>query len=346
MNELQIKIGSSIQATTNGAALPDLRIVGYPIAFTAWGVALVRQILESAGYAVKVVQLGQMPPDPEVVADDTAGTVRIMFGYGPVMTETDLIPDRPRQTIVFLDTPANVMHELLAGGCDPMEAARFMTATLAPLASILREEKVLLLDRSSAEDLPAMQTAIAAYLSPVLPLPAEAAPVGAAIGAGPVPSLVGQALSLTRQMLVPLANIVTGAPHATIVWPLACFYAGDHPNELAPPIVDVVGPARSLYYGPYFYLPRGGWRADIQMFLTRNLPDTTFGVDVAAGTDLVRRKFRPADDGLCELSVPFVIERTEDRIELRIWLLRSAMEGHIGLRQVLLHPVEPGTAGA
>ena len=80
------------------------------------------------------------------------------------------------------------------------------------------------------------------------------------------------------------------------------------------------------------------------MIFAESLPDTTYGVDVFAGMQraLVRSKFRSVGDGLCELSVQFEIEQPGVWIELRIWLLRSAMEGRMGLRQVLLHPLEAG----
>ena len=302
-----------------------------------WGIGFVRQLLEEAGKRAVVMPVGQAPPPAE--SDET---IQITFGYGPMVEGHETVASRRRETVVFLDSTANVMSELLSGGTDPVLAARTMTATLAPLGPILSEKQVLLVDRALAANLSAARGAIASLLSLALPLPTGSPP--AAPPPTPVPGLPleGQALSLHRQTLVPLSDLVTGVASRPIVWPLACFYSGNHLGELAPPVFDVIGNARVLYYGPYFHLPQGAWRADIQMVAGGNAPDTTFGVDVMAATQsvLARRKFRPPQDGLFELSIPFTVERVWERIEIRIWLLRSAMEGYIGLQHASLHAVE------
>ena len=103
-------------------------------------------MIEEAGYPVAVVPLEQASPE-----GDADAAVQMIYGSGPVMDWAEAGTSRRRQTIVFLDTPASAMAEMLAANPDPMKAARTMTATLAPLAPILREEKPLLVDRELAE---------------------------------------------------------------------------------------------------------------------------------------------------------------------------------------------------
>jgi len=329
------------QAASGRANLPGLRVLGFPGAFVAWGVECVRQILASNGYAPQISPLDQVSPDSDDAAADAAVAVHILLGHGPVMTPAGTMASAKLPTIVFLDTPAWPVHELLSSGQDPMDAVRMLTATLAPLAAVLREDGVLLLRRTREMDLSATQSAIASHLSATRPLPSGVLAACATIDtSSPPPQLVGQALSLTRQVLTPLTNLVTGAAHDTLVWPLACFYSGDYPGELASPLMEVVGPARVLYYGPYFHLPRGRWRAEVELFVSGTMRDKMLAIDVFAGEELARRQFRPADGGLLLVSLSFVVDRAEDRLEMRVWLLAGAIEGYLGLRHVSLHPVE------
>jgi hypothetical protein len=322
--------GDGTVPATNGL----LRVIGFPGTFTDRGFACVRHILESNGYAVLVTPLDHVPGD----ADDGAPTVRVLFGHGPIIAETGAVPSR---TIVFLDTPARPFHELISSGFDAVDAARVLSATLAPLPLILAGDGVLLVRHAPGLESATVQSGIAHHISSLVAQMLEpAADCPQIYTALPEPRVVGQALALLRQAVTPLVNFVTGMGREPVVWPLACFYAGDFPDELASSFIEVVGPARILYYGPYFYLPRGRWRADIQLIVSGNMHDKKLAVDVYAGVALARHAFKPAQGGLLQASLIFVVERAEDRIEVRVELLEGAIEGYLGLKQVLLYPIE------
>jgi hypothetical protein len=315
------------------AATGVLWVIGYPGSFTAWGLELIRQILETNGHVVRIMPLDGTPDDP-----NTADAIRVLFGYGPAAAHTRI---EPSQTIAFLDAPAWSLHELILSGCDPVEAARRLTATLAPLAAVLRRDGALLIRRTPNMDPVATQSAIANHISGLLdrPLPAVT-PCPPIDVPEPVPPLGGQARALLRQTVNPLENFVTDSTRDPIVWPLASFHAIDHPNEIAPPFIEVVGPARFLYFGPYFYLPQGRWRADVKIIVSGNMHDKKLAVDVFAGVELVRHEFNPAQGGLLQASLPFVVDRPEASIEVRTTLLEGAIEGFVGLKQVLIQPTE------
>jgi hypothetical protein len=50
-------------------------------------------------------------------------------------------------------------------------------------------------------------------------------------------------------------------PAENITWPIETFLSGDRPDTPASLVADLTGGARILYYGPYFYLPSGSWKA-------------------------------------------------------------------------------------
>jgi hypothetical protein len=332
MSDGRIGDGSDGLATTG-----VLRVIGFPGTFTAWGLACVRQILETSGYTTQFVPLDRTSSDADDATVDTSVAVHVLIGHGPVVVRAGIVPLR---TIVLFDTPARPFRELLALGYDPVDAARALTATLAPLAAVLREDGVLLVRRTPEMDPVATRLVIANHISGILTLPSAMPPDCPPIDiAAPVPALVGQALALLRQSLTPLVNFVIDTARDPIVWPLACFYAGDHLNEQASSFIEVVGPARILYYGPYFYLPQGRWRADVQLIASGNMHDKKLAVDVYAGVALARHEFKPPQGGLLQASLLFVVERAEERIEVRVELMAGAIEGYLGLKQVLLHPI-------
>jgi hypothetical protein len=240
---------------------------------------------------------------------------------------------------VFLDSPLRALHELLGAGVETIAAARMLTSTLAPLPDVLRAGGALLVRRTPDLDLAATRRAIASHLGlpvPPGPLAAESA-VDLAAG---TPALSGQPLALLRQVLIPLQDFATDAASGPIVWPLACFYNGDQVNELAPPLIELAGPARVLYYGPYFHLPRGRWRVDVQFFFSSEARNAPLAVEVTDSDTLARVSMRPTRGGVFQASFPLAVTQPEKQIEVRVWLMRGAIEGQVGLRQVVFSPVE------
>lgn len=303
------------------AALP-LRVIGMPGAFADWGLAWVCQILEQAGQHPQVVPLAEAAPG-----------WRIGFGHA-----APAAPPEGR-SVVFLDTPAAAVAALLGARGDALEAVRELTGLLAPLPALVRAPGTLLVRRDPAMDVAATRAALARHLLPALTPPETALPCEAGFDpAAPDPPFSGQALALVRQVVAPMLALAAGATDAPIVWPLSCFYSGDQPGEQAAPIMDTTGPARILYYGPYFHLPPGRWQVAIQMFFSNDVPASMLAAEIRGSETLARIEFRPAHGGLFQADMTLPVARPEERIELRLWLLSGTISGQFGLRQVLLTP--------
>ena|SRR6516164_3640670 len=62
-------------------------------------------------------------------------------------------------------------------------------------------------------------------------------------------------------VLGPLIQMSFRDSAENIIWPIEAFLSGDRPDTPATLVTDLTGGARILYYGPYFYLPSGSWKA-------------------------------------------------------------------------------------
>lgn len=302
----------------NTVQAAPIRWIGLPGPFAAWGLTWAREILAHAGTAAPDI----LPAEPQP-ADGAGG-----------------------RSVVFLDTPTAAALALLPRHGDPTAVARELTRLLAPLPALLARPETLLVRRGPTLDLAATRAALARHLLPDAPPPEAPLPSEAGFDpAAPEPPLSGLMAALVRQVLQPMFALALGEGQAPVIWPLACFYAGDQPGEQAAPVVETEGPARILYYGPYFHLPAGRFRVDVQMFFSNDVPASMFAAEMVAGTPLARIEFRPEYGGLFQATMPLIVERADLPIEFRIWLLSGTISGQFGLRQVLLTPL-PGDAEA
>lgn len=303
------------------ASLP-VRIIAMPGPMADAGLAWVCQVLEHAGQAPQVVPLAEAAPGWRL-------------GFGPVAPEAPFAG----RTIVFLDTPSAMLLRLLAGRHDVLEVVREATAILAPLGPVLRAPGTLVIRRAPDMEKPAVRQAIARHLLPALPPPDVAMPCEADFDpTAPDPAFHGQAQALLRQVLEPMLAVANGAPEP-IVWPLCAFYSGDRAGELAAPIVETAGPARILYYGPYFHAPAGDWRVDVQLFFSNDVPDSMLSAEIFTSELLAQVGMHPEHAGLFEAGMKVTLPDAGERVEFRLWTRFGAFSGHMGLRQVTLTPL-------
>jgi len=104
-----------------------------------------------------------------------------------------------------------------------------------------------------------------------------------------------------------------------------------------PSVIEVTGKARNLIYGPYVALPPGDWTADLVLGFSEDAIDTTFQVDVFAGSILNVTSTKPALPGVHMVSINFIIEEANDNlVEIRLYNETAAIFGQIALAHAIL----------
>jgi hypothetical protein len=127
---------------------------------------------------------------------------------------------------------------------------------------------------------------------------------------------------------------------AMIEWPREMFFTASEGNS-RPGDIALIGRARHIVWGPYLHLPPGGWRVTIQFEVIENISGNEIEADVCVGmlVAAVGRTVLPAH-GYFEFFLDFMVADPNLPIEIRVLLLKGAIEGRFGLRKVILNPIK------
>jgi hypothetical protein len=131
--------------------------------------------------------------------------------------------------------------------------------------------------------------------------------------------------------------VAHGRPLERLEWPVYALLRPEFPDWMTIGPIDLTGPARYFYFGPYFALPAGAWTADILLEVQDCYSDNEIAVDVCAAKvlSMVRAKLPPR--GVYGCQIQFEIEDPSKPVEIRMQLLTGAIEGVIQLRKIVLH---------
>jgi hypothetical protein len=130
------------------------------------------------------------------------------------------------------------------------------------------------------------------------------------------------------------------AKHAEreIIWDTSMFFGQDRklnfwvvPNEW----IEMVGPARYLYFGPYLHLPGGTWQMNAEMRVRGNMAGNRADVDVLQDGDCIAVSTIdiPAT-GVFQVSSEIENDYPGKPLEFRIFMKEGAIDGEIILDRV------------
>lgn len=136
--------------------------------------------------------------------------------------------------------------------------------------------------------------------------------------------------AMVRGALSPLIKGAVSPETGPIVWPGRTFLFGD--NQTPPPVVDLTGSARVIYYGPYFCLPPGRWDVAIVLAFTKEARGLPFGLNLLCNLrPVARTQFVPNGAGAFEGTFVLHHSSPEHSLEINLWTREAMIEGHIAL---------------
>ena len=123
-------------------------------------------------------------------------------------------------------------------------------------------------------------------------------------------------------------------------WPVFSLLQPSFPDQMTIGPIDLTGPARYIYFGPYFALPIGAWNVDITLEVQDCLSDNEIAIDVFATEPLSIVRTKLPARGVYGCQIRFEIEDSSKPVEIRMQLLTGAIEGLLQLRQIKLRRLE------
>ncbi len=133
------------------------------------------------------------------------------------------------------------------------------------------------------------------------------------------------------------AEYFVGGTLGTLRWERELFFEEHHKPPAHP--IEITGKVRYLIYGPYITLPPAGWTAEMILGFSEDATETSFRIEVWAGSMLGSATIQPPRAGVFPVDVSFVIEEGNDNlVEIRVRNERSAIFGRLALGHVILTP--------
>jgi len=135
-------------------------------------------------------------------------------------------------------------------------------------------------------------------------------------------------------------GIARGGQLKQLEWPVYALLQPEFPDRLTIGPIDLTGPARFIYCGPYFALPAGVWRADISLEVRDCLSDNWIAIDVFSGKVLAVIKAKLPAQGVYGCEIQFQIEDSSVPVDIRVQLVSGAIEGVLQMRRIVLHRID------
>ena len=236
----------------------------------------------------------------------------------------------PSPMAILLDEPASAIADLMELGLGATDAAGRIAVILSLASDWPRSARSRIVMRTARDTTVSLRDRIcwALDLSPdparPPPLPPRRRP----------PS--GVAMQLAEGFIAPLQAYAAGVIQAVLTWPRACFRLGTPPQDTAPERVELVGPARSVVFGPYLALPTGWWEAEFRLYFSDEACRRTFTIDMIAEDLIGTLRLKPSSAGTFRTRMLFHNPRATWPVALRVVLENGAIEGRIGLESVTL----------
>jgi hypothetical protein len=251
-----------------------------------------------------------------------------------IIRET-IAPDDGERPVVILDAPERTcawMARSLG-----LSEGRAVVATSQALASILEAVRAERAQIVRAEDFlfepaPALHRLIRDLGLDVGP--ARLAAVCEAFVARMADACeVSRSLSATTVATQALSLLQDGAlrPGARTWWDRSLFLWGDRQGEPCPPTLDVTGPVRVLFYGPYISLPAGEYRTHVEFEVSTDAARRSYLMEFGGPTSVSHLPFGPLAPGrhVVRLAHRFDVAAPA---EVRLWVARAAFHGELALK--------------
>ena len=348
--------------------VPDQRLTlvgvfGTPSCLMYWGVHVIRTIAGVIGGDYRCIHGAYLSEFADVTADRIGQSSTICVSDCPELLVCNQFITSGAPIILLVESPRDVIEDLISAGHDHVDALRRVTRSLCALQPLFGAPNATVFGTGSLDG--DLQSAIAAILTAlglsetdehreaidhVLALSRDRTTVRVRdhvnqlipnfTKRGDDPS--NSALLAASAIAEPYACLVAGEALASVEWPASIFSSGDTIGSYVRGPSELVGRARILVYGPYMHLSRGRWSAYVELEVSDNASGNRLKTEVVCGRMISASVIAdmPVEGRYCFV-VTFEVVEPLDPVELRFQIQSGAIEGRFLLTKVVMSAVEP-----
>ncbi len=312
-------------------------LCGLPCSLTYFAADLARDMLARAHGACEVVPLNDLSAATCQKLAEAEGRV-LALGEVPDAAVADLANEGSFPIIIIAQSFADAARDFMAArGAELLDTVRTMARAQVGLDALAEIPRAAVLTPESDQPASALAERIAAALR---------------VDAGIVSSIL-QERNLDRplwevldetfahekllpsgevdEILLQLDDFYGLQPdggRTKLEVPMAALLEAEAPHLPATNRIELVGPARCLTFGPYFYLPCGHWRARFTFHSTDNASINRIAFDIATDQEIkVDRMFDVDASGIFAFECEFEVHDPYSPLEFRTFLRQGSIEG-------------------
>ena len=338
--------------------MSDALIVGAPSVLASWAHALAREAANLRNPPLEIRTLDRLD-DAEFLGSADSGPDRLFLSSFPSTSLIGKVAARAVPTLAVMDEPIDSVRYMKLQSKWPMiEVLRAQTLSHSIDRALYRNDSVFILHRGAdmqpAELIDVVLDCLGIKLDKqtVDGLKARHTQQGAATTLeemlkrnvpewAPIDELASSLpkdeAELVAQILTPLVHFAFDERPPRIIWPQKVFVFGDKPDEPPPVVTDVTGGARTMFYGPYFYLPPERFRVSFVIGYsdeTRGMPFMFLAVQQLGQSVIARARWTSPGGGIFEGNFELAIALSNEPVEIVFRSDEGAIEGKVAMVQV------------
>jgi len=326
-------------------------VFGVSTPFAYWGFHVVRHVVEAVAGSTLHLHIMSLEQLREGFARRDGGSVVVTSDF-PDAELARFVSASGLPMIAFSDDPGDTLDWMMKSRqLSALDAARFSTRLFSTLALPFTTDRTLLITPARDETPERIVAAIIAHLFPgrgewlasrTFEYLVESGAVArektvdrsdyrSADAEPPTPTLED-----AKRAVGSYGELMDGRWPQEIDWPLEFFTRLDNRTSRDP--IDLMGPARVLFYGPYLNLPVGDWIARVEFEIDGALSGVEALADVRVNEAVTEKSFEMPAKGIFAYELSFHVADPHQPVEIRLFTKKSAIEGVFLPRSVKVRP--------
>jgi hypothetical protein len=330
-------------------------VFGVSTPFAYWGFHVVRHVVEAIAGPTLHLHITSLAQLREGFARREGGSVVVTSDF-PEAELARFVCAAGLPLIVFSDDPGDTLDwTMKSRQMSAFDAARFSTRMFSTLALPFTSNRALLIAGARNESSEQVVAAVIEHLFPgrgdwltsrTFEYLIESGAIArertvdrseyCGVGSKSPSQLPEDAKRAVRAY----GDLMAGRWPEEIDWPLEMFTRPD--NRAVRDPVDLTGPARALFYGPYLNLPVGDWVARVEFEIDGALSGVEALADVRVNEAVTEKTFEMPAKGIFAYELSFHVADPHHPIEIRLFTKKSAIEGVFLPRSVKVRPQRRG----